>query len=63
LKPDASGVAEAKVNLQDSNSLTKDEAEQRAAALSNVEYEVSVALPKGDSYYGHLTVKFDSKVE
>ena len=40
--------------------MTQVEAEKREKALSNVKYEVSLALLKGKSFFGHLVAEFDS---
>ena len=45
----------------DSLPLTQVEAESREKALSNVEYEVSLALLKGKSFFGHLVANFNSE--
>ena len=33
----------------------------RSSMISNVSYEVTVALPKGDNYFGHVLVNFHVK--
>ena len=40
--------------------LTEAEAKQRAKDISDVEYTFSVALPKGDQFYGHLEINFNA---
>lgn len=39
--------------------VTKENALYREKLLSNVSYEVTLALPRGDSYYGHYKVSFE----
>ena len=40
--------------------MTEAEAKQRANDISDVEYTFSVALPKGDQFYGHLEINFNA---
>ena len=39
--------------------VTKSTAEHRAEHIKNVKYEVGMALPKGELFYGDLSVNFD----
>ena len=41
--------------------LTQVEAKQRSALIENTVYDVSVALPKGEMYFGHVDISFDLK--
>jgi len=41
------------------NQLTQVQAQYRAELVSNVEYEVSLSLPKGPMYFGKTIVKFN----
>jgi len=33
----------------------------RSSLISNTKYDVSFALPKGDQYFGKVTIQFDIK--
>ena len=46
-------------NLVDSEGVTQALAQRRFQYIENVSYEVSLALLKGSTYYGHTKILFD----
>ena len=55
------GNAKGKGGGAKSPSLTQVEAIYRRNLISDTQYEVSMALPKGNTYFGHTTIKFNIK--
>lgn len=41
--------------------ITKEQAEFRRSIVSEVAYDVSLTLPKGEHYFGHTSAKFTLK--
>jgi aminopeptidase N len=39
--------------------VTLDNAKYRASLVDNVNYDVTLALPKGENFYGHFEASFD----
>ena len=46
---------------QEDQSLTKQEAQLRSAHITQTTYDVSIALPKGHTYFGRVTIQFNFK--
>ena len=42
--------------------MTHGEAKMRSSMISNVSYELIIALPKGGQYFGKVIANFDVKV-
>ena len=45
--------------IKEKVSLTQVEANYRSSVISDTSYEVSVALPKGDTYFGHIQINLN----
>lgn len=52
-------VPKAKSKKSKTTYLSLVEAQQRSSIISNVNYDVSLMLPKGNSYYGEVSIEFD----
>ena len=46
-------------SYKENHYVTKENAQYREKFLTNVNYEVSLALPRGDAYYGSYKIDFD----
>ena len=44
-----------------SHHITQANAEYRASIVSNISYDVTLAFPKGDHYFGRSIAKFELK--
>jgi aminopeptidase N len=48
-------------DANDAVALTQVDARYRASMISDTVYDVSIALPKGDAFFGHVKVQFSAK--
>lgn len=55
------GDPKPKKDVSQGQSLSKVEAKLRSSLISNTTYDVSLALPKGEVFFGHNTIKFNYK--
>ena len=48
-------------DANDAVALTQVDARHRASMISDTMYDVSIALPKGDTFFGHVKIQFSAK--